>query len=278
VEAPTYLGALQALGAYEPRFCPVPCDASGPRLGDLRTADLIGTRLLYCIANFQNPTGRRMPIERRRECVELALAAALPIIEDDPYGALAYAGDTLPSLWSLAPDNTAYLGSFSKVLAPGLRVGYMIAPAELYPKLVQAKQAVDLHTSSLAQRVVFEAVKDGFLDQHIPRIRGLYAEQCRVMVEALRRELPPWVRWEAPQGGMFIWLQLPEGNDATALLGHALSQNLAFVPGATFFAERPQAHTLRLSFATPPPEKICEGVQRLGSLIRRHCHSEESGD
>lgn len=278
VEAPTYLGALQALSVYEPQFCSVPCDASGPRLGDLRAAELTGARLFYCIPNFQNPTGRRMPLARRRACVELSQATQLPIVEDDPYGALSYVGDELPSLWSLDPNHVVYLGSFSKLLAPGLRVGYMIAPSTLYPKLVQAKQAVDLHTSSFAQRVIFEAVKDGFLNQHIPQLRALYAEQCRVMLDALERELPSWVQFSRPEGGMFVWLQLPVGNDASELLRHALTHDLAFVPGATFFADRPQKHTLRLSFATPCRENICEGARRLGSLVRQHCHSENRGD
>jgi 2-aminoadipate transaminase len=275
VETPTYLGALQALKLCEPHFQPVPCDEEGPLLEGLVPQQLTAARMLYCIPNFQNPTGRRMTLPRRSALLELAKAADFPIIEDDPYGALSYAGDELPSIFSLDPEAVVYLGSFSKVLAPGLRVGYLVAPKALYPKLVQAKQAADLHTPSLNQRIIFEAIKDGFLTTHIPRIRALYAEQCRVMVDALRRELPDWVHFNRPQGGMFIWLRLPQGNDATPLLAHALQANVAFVPGATFFAEHPQAHTLRLSFSTPTPERMYEGARRLGELIRQHCHSED---
>jgi 2-aminoadipate transaminase len=275
VETPTYLGALQALKLAEPKFQPVPCDEQGPLLEGLAPQQLTAARMLYCIPNFQNPTGRRMSLPRRSALVELARAAGFPVIEDDPYGALSYAGDEVPSIFSLDPEAVVYLGSFSKVLAPGLRVGYLVAPKTLYPKLVQAKQAADLHTPSFTQRVIFEAVQDGFLSEHIPRIRTLYAEQCRVMLDALQREMPEWVRWNRPEGGMFIWMQLPAGNDATPLLARALERNVAFVPGATFFAEQPQAHTLRLSFATPTPERLYEGAQRLGELIRQHCHPED---
>jgi 2-aminoadipate transaminase len=275
VETPTYLGALQALKLSEPHFQPVPCDEEGPLLEGLAPLQLTAARLLYCIPNFQNPTGRRMTLARRQALVELAKAADFPILEDDPYGALSYAGDEVPSIFSLDPEAVVYLGSFSKVLAPGLRVGYLVAPKALYPKLVQAKQAADLHTPSLNQRIVYEAIKDGFLDHHIPRIRALYAEQCRVMLDALQRELPDWVHYNRPQGGMFIWLRLPAGNDAAQLLPHALKADVAFVPGATFFADQPQANTLRLSFATPTPERLYEGARRLGGLIKQHCHPED---
>jgi 2-aminoadipate transaminase len=275
VETPTYLGALQALKLSEPHFQPVPCDEEGPVLEGLAPLQLTAARMLYCIPNFQNPTGRRMTFARRCALLALAKAANFPIIEDDPYGALSYAGDEVPSIFSQDPEAVVYLGSFSKVLAPGLRVGYLVAPKALFPKLVQAKQAADLHTPSLNQRVIFEAVQGGFLDQHIPRIRALYAEQCRVMVDALQRELPEWVQYDTPEGGMFIWLRLPAGNDATPLLAHALQANVAFVPGATFFAEQPQTNTLRLSFSTPTPERMYEGARRLGGLIRQHCHPDE---
>lgn len=275
VETPTYLGALQALKLSEPCFQPVPCDEEGPLLEGLAPQQLTAARMLYCIPNFQNPTGRRMTLARRGALLALAKAASFPIIEDDPYGALCYAGDELPSMFSQDPEAVVYLGSFSKVLAPGLRVGYLVAPKALYPKLVQAKQAADLHTPTFSQRIIYEAVKDGFLDQHIPRIRALYAEQCRVMLDAVQRELPEWVQYNQPQGGMFLWLRLPRGNDATELLTHALKADVAFVPGATFFAQEPQLNTLRLSFATPTPERMYEGARRLGALIRQHCHPDE---
>jgi 2-aminoadipate transaminase len=171
-------------------------------------------------------------------------------------------------MMSMNPDGVVHMGSFSKILAPGLRVGYLIAPQALHKKLVQAKQAADLHTPSFTQRMVYEAVKDGFLEQHIPEIRSLYASQCRAMLEAMARHFPDTVKWNRPEGGMFIWVKLPPGLDSSVLLEKAIAQNVAFVPGAPFFANEPQANTLRLSFVTVPPEKIEEGIGRLGKLLK----------
>ena len=237
----------------------------------LTTKLLNGARFLYCLPSFQNPTGRRLPVERRRELSRIAADAGLLVLEDDPYGALSYSGEQLPTLLSMHPDGVVHMGSFSKVLAPGLRVGYLIAPELLHRKLVQAKQAADLHTPSFTQRIVYEAIKDGFLDEHIPRIRTLYASQCKVMLDALQRHFPSSVSWNQPEGGMFIWVKLPQGIDSTVLLEKAIAQNVAFVPGAPFFANEPQTNTFRLSFVTVPEEKIEEGVARLGKIITAAC-------
>jgi 2-aminoadipate transaminase len=168
----------------------------------------------------------------------------------------------------MMPDQVVHMGSFSKVLAPGLRVGYVIAPPDVHRKLVQAKQAADLHTPSFTQRIVYEAVKDGFLDTHIPTIRALYGERCKVMLDALKENFPSGVTWNEPQGGMFIWVQLPPGLDSFKLLDQAIAQNVAFVPGGPFFANEPQLNTLRLSFVTVPADKIRRGVAILGKLLR----------
>jgi len=268
VETPTYLGALQSFSMYEPRYVQVPTDERGLIPAGLTPALTAGARLLYAQPNFQNPTGRRLPLERRRALAEFARTSAFPVIEDDPYGALDYAGDPLPTLLSMAPDHIVHLGSFSKVLAPGLRVGYIIAPEELHFKLVQAKQATDLHTPSFTQRVVHEVVKDGFLDTHVPTIRALYRDQCQSMLAALERYMPEGVSWNRPEGGMFVWVDLPAGIDSMKLLEAAVAQNVAFVPGGPFFANEAQSNTLRLSFVTVPPAKIDEGVARLAALIR----------
>jgi 2-aminoadipate transaminase len=268
VETPTYLGALQAFSLCEPQFVSVPSDDQGPITAELTAQFVKNARFMYCLPNFQNPTGRRIPISRRQELAALAEKNGLLILEDDPYGALSYRGDVLPSLYSLNPDNVVYMGSFSKVLAPGLRVGYLIAPAELHRKLVQAKQAADLHTPSFNQRIVYEAVKNGFLDQHIPTIRKLYADRCSAMLSAMSKHFPANVQWNRPEGGMFIWVTLPEGANSVSLLDKAIARNVAFVPGAPFFANDPQANTLRLSFVTVPPEKIEKGVAILGELLR----------
>ncbi|PLZ01529.1 2-aminoadipate aminotransferase [Burkholderia sp. WAC0059] len=268
VETPTYLGALQSFSMYEPRYVQMPTDDAGLVPEGLTPALAAGARLLYAQPNFQNPTGRRLPVERRRALADFAQRAAFPVIEDDPYGALDYAGTPLPTLLSLAPEHIVHLGSFSKVLAPGLRIGYVIAPEDLHFKLVQAKQATDLHTPSFTQRVAFEVVKDGFLDTHVPTIRALYRDQCAAMLAALERFMPAGVSWNRPEGGMFVWATLPESIDTMKLLEEAVAQNVAFVPGAPFFANEARHNMLRLSFVTVPPAQIDEGIATLAALIR----------
>ncbi len=268
VETPTYLGALQSFSLYEPHYVQVPTDDDGLIPASLTPELTAAARLLYAQPNFQNPTGRRLPLERRRALAAFAKRAPFPIIEDDPYGALDYRGEPLPTMLSMAPDHIVHLGSFSKVLAPGLRVGYIIAPEELHFKLVQAKQATDLHTPTFTQRIVHEVVKDGFLDTHVPGIRALYRDQCAAMLAALQRYMPEGVQWNRPEGGMFVWVTLPEGIDTMQLLEAAVAQNVAFVPGAPFFANEAQRNMLRLSFVTVPPDKIDEGIARLAALIR----------
>ena len=268
VETPSYLGALQAFSLFAPKFASLPSDEQGIVTDGLDAEQLAGARFLYCLPNFQNPTGRRMPLERRTALVALASAAGVPLVEDDPYGELSYGGEALPSLLSMNPDGVIYMGSFSKVLAPGLRLGYVVAPEPVFGKMVQAKQAADLHTPSFSQRIVYEAVQDGFLDAHIPSIRTLYGQQCERMLAALEREFPKQVTWNRPDGGMFIWVDLPEGVDSGALLAKAIERNVAFVPGAPFYAVDPKKNTLRLSFVTVPGEKIDAGVKILGELLK----------
>lgn len=268
VETPTYLGALQSFSLYEPIYAQVPTDDAG-LLPEALTPELTkDARLLYAQPNFQNPTGRRLSVERRRALAAFAQTSPFPVLEDDPYGALNYAGEPLPTMLSMAPDHIVHLGTFSKVLAPGLRIGYIIAPEELHFKLVQAKQATDLHTPSLTQRIAHEVIQDGFLDAHIPTIRKLYGAQCEAMLASLARHMPQGVSWNRPEGGMFIWVTLPAQIDSMQLLETAVANNVAFVPGAPFFANDAQKNTLRLSFVTVPPEKIEEGVARLGKLLR----------
>ncbi|MFC7288357.1 PLP-dependent aminotransferase family protein [Herminiimonas glaciei] len=266
VETPSYLGALQAFSVYQPQFVSVPTDDYGllPEAVD-GIAD--GARLLYALPNFHNPTGRTMSVERRIALVETCARRGLPLIEDDPYGALSYRGEPLPKMLTMNPSGVIYMGSFSKVLTPGIRLGYVVGPTPLIRKLEQAKQAADLHTSQLTQMVVYEAIKDGFLAEHIPSIRTLYANQCQVMLDALAEFAPEGVKWNKPEGGMFIWVTLPKHIDCMQLLEEAIAQKVAFVPGAPFYANEPEKNTLRLSFVTVPPEKIREGVSKLAKLI-----------
>ncbi|AOZ07153.1 PLP-dependent aminotransferase family protein [Cupriavidus malaysiensis] len=269
VETPSYLGALQAFSLFEPEFVSVPTDDQG-LLPESLTAELTaGARFLYALPNFQNPTGRRLPLERRQALVARARGLGLLLVEDDPYGELSYAGSQLPSLLSMNPDGVIYMGSFSKILAPGMRLGFVIAPPELHFKLCQAKQASDLHTPSFTQRIAYETIRDGLLERHIPTIRELYGKQCRFMLDSLARHMPEGVRWNAPEGGMFIWVELPEGLDSMALLEQAVQRNVAYVPGAPFYASNPRRNTLRLAFVTVSPERIEQGVAILGELFRQ---------
>ncbi|NUO88579.1 MAG: PLP-dependent aminotransferase family protein [Cupriavidus sp.] len=268
VETPSYLGALQAFSLFEPEFVSIPSDDKG-LLPEALTPELTaGARFLYALPNFQNPTGRRLPLERRQALVARAQALGVLLVEDDPYGALSYTGDQLPSLLSMNPDGVIYMGSFSKVLAPGMRLGYVIAPPELHFKLCQAKQASDLHTPTFTQRVAYETVRDGLLDTHIPTIRELYGKQCQTMLDALARHMPEGVSWNTPEGGMFIWMELPEGLDSMVILEEAVRRNVAYVPGAPFYANNPKRNALRLAFVTVPAERIEQGVAILGELFR----------
>jgi 2-aminoadipate transaminase len=223
--------------------------------------------LLYSLPNFQNPTGRSLSIARRQELVETCARLGLPLIEDDPYGALSYSGEPMPKMVAMNPDGVIYMGSFSKVLTPGIRLGYVCAPLPLVRRLELAKQAADLHTAQLTQMVVHEVVKDGFLDEHIPTIRTLYGNQCRAMLDAMDEHFPASVSWTRPDGGMFIWVTLPKSIDAMKLLDTAIASRVAFVPGAPFYANEGETNTLRLSFVTVPPERIREGIAILGKLI-----------
>ncbi|MDE2368568.1 MAG: PLP-dependent aminotransferase family protein [Burkholderiales bacterium] len=267
VESPTYLGALQAWAPYEPEFVAIAGDDDGPLPPALEAAR--GARFVYLLPNFQNPSGRCIAAARRAALVQAAARCALPIVEDNPYGDLWYDAPPPPPLAALAGDAAVYLGSFSKVLAPGLRLGYLVAPKPLYPKLLQAKQAADLHTPGFNQRLVHEVIKDGFLDQHVPTIRARYRVQRDAMRAALTRHLPAGCRWTTPAGGMFFWVELPDGLDATALLPQAVAAGMAYVPGATFYPDAGRANTLRLSFVTAAPAQIDAAVATLAGVLER---------
>jgi len=269
VETPTYVGALHALGIYGPRFVSVPMDDDGlapDALPDLMRAP-DGAAFLYTIPTFQNPTGRTLAHERRVALVEQAARLKLLVVDDDPYRLLDHAGRTFQTLLSMDAQSVVHLGSFSKILAPGIRLGYMVAPPELARKVEQAKQGADLHTSTLTQMVAHEIIKDGFLDTHLVATRKVYAEQCATMLQALTEHFPRGATWTRPTGGMFIWATLPDGLNAAVMLDAALAANVGYVPGGPFFAEAPQPNTLRLSFATVAPEKMREGIARLGKVI-----------
>ena len=279
VESPTYLGAIMAFMPMEPQVVSVASDEGGVDVADLRLQCGTGTdkaRFLYVLPNFQNPTGRSMDEARRAALSSTAAELGLPLIEDNPYGDLWF--DTPPPLPLTArnPEGCIYLGSFSKVLAPGLRMGFLVAPKAVFPKLLQAKQAADLHSPGFNQRIITEVMRGGFLDRHVSTIRALYKSQRNAMLEALEHHfgldasVPADERltWNTPAGGMFLWARLPKGMDAVQLLPHAVDKGVAFVPGAPFYADHGDPRTLRLSFVTPSVDEIHRGVAALAAAIR----------
>ena len=276
VETPTYLGALQAFSPFEPEYAGVACDDQGPVPEAL---DEVGdARFFYVLPNFQNPSGRSIGEARRNALVREAQRIGLPMLEDNPYGDLWYDAAPPQPLAARDPDNVIYLGSFSKVLVPGLRLGYVIAPQALFPKLLQAKQAADLHTPGFNQRIVHEVVRDGFLNTHLPTIRARYKAQRDAMRVALEQHLKALgCQWTVPAGGMFFWVELPDGIDAMALLPKAVEAGVAYVPGSAFYASNPQANTLRLSFVTVSPERIAAGIAALGGVLQQALERRREG-
>ena len=267
VEAPTYLGALQAFDLFFPKYVSLPSDDDGLDADQITAEHAQDAKFLYALPNFQNPTGRLMTEARRQALVAKARELNLLVIEDDPYGELWYTSAPPPSLLSRMPERVIQMGSFSKILAPGLRLGYIVAPEEIARKFEQVKQATDLHTATLTQRAVYEVVKDGFLNEHIPTIRSMYHTQAQAMLSALDEHMPTGVKWNQPAGGMFLWLELPEGMDSEEMLKKALARNVAYVPGTPFYANEPVRNTLRLAFVTVPEEKIRAGVKVLGEVF-----------
>lgn len=276
IETPTYLGAVQALAQYEPVFEEVSTDAAGLLPERLNETSMRNARMLYTQPNFQNPTGRTLPLDRRMALASLAIRHGLPIVEDDPYGELVYTGVTPPSLLSMAPDNVVHLGSFSKVIAPGLRVGYVVAPEELMIKLLQAKQASDLHTTGITQRLAHALLTDGEYDTHLEAIRLRYRAQCALMLKCLSEHMPEGVSWTRPAGGMFLWVTLPPDIDGASLFEDALARGVAFVPGASFHAVSPKANTMRLTFTTATLSQIETGIARLAQAIEARLRKTET--
>jgi 2-aminoadipate transaminase len=268
VEKPTYLGALQAWNAYEPNFLGVPIDAEGIRLDELEQALETGGKFLYLMPNFQNPSGVTISLERRKKLVELAAKHEVPLIEDDPYGQLRYEGKHITPIFALDGADVIYLSTFSKILSPGLRLGWMIAQPEIIHRLVQAKQGTDLHTSTLIQMVVYEVSRGGFLDRQVRAIRSVYRERRDAMLSAMKQYFPSGVTWTQPQGGLFLWVTLPASLDSAEVLREALKEKVAFVPGASFYADGSGANTMRLNFSYAKPAIIEEGIRRLGKVIK----------
>lgn len=283
VEAPTYLGALQAFNVFGADYLSVPMDDDGLQTDALENALRAGPKFMYILPNFQNPSGCTLSLERRRALIALADKYGVPMLEDDPYGQLRYEGDHLPSLLVLDREtaglkgdttyqfgNVIYLSSFSKILAPGLRLGWIVAPPDVISHLVQLKQGADLHTSTFTQMVAHEVARGNFLDEHIRKLRDVYRERRDVMLNALAEHMPEEVTWTRPQGGLFLWLRLPPTLDAQELFNVAVAHKVAFVPGHSFFTDTSaEAHRYcRLNFSSTQPDLIYDGVRRLGEVLR----------
>ncbi len=271
VENPAYVGALQAFRAYEADVVGLPADGEGIRPDELSRLFRSASRhpkFLYLVPNFRrNPTGTSTSADRRREIARIAARHGVPIVEDDPYGDLRYSGDDVPAL-AARPEarDWLYLGTSSKILAPGLRVAWMVAPdPKLRERLVTAKQATDLHTSSFTQRLACGFLsRPGALAAHLARLRHAYAGRRDAMLAALPRHLPPGCAWSRPDGGLFLWVRMPEQIDTAELLRICSAEKIAFVPGAPFWVGRPVTNTLRLNFSNASEERIAEGIARLG--------------
>jgi 2-aminoadipate transaminase len=280
--APTYLGAIQAFTAYQASFASVPLDDDGIMV-DLMEPKIVEThpKFMYVLPNFHNPAGVTLSQERRERLVSLARQYGVPVIEDDPYGELRFEGEHIPPIVVIDAmrngeraegyfkGDVIYMSTFSKTLSPGMRLGWIVAPVEVVKKLVEAKQGSDLHTGTFSQMVAYEVIADGFLDEHVREIRDMYRKRRDAMLASMDRYLPQGVDWTQPQGGLFLWVSLPEGVDCEELLEEAVEQKVAFVPGTAFYADGRGHDALRLTFDTCATDMIDEGIRRLGNAIAR---------
>jgi len=283
VENPTYLGILQSWKMYQADFVPVQADELGIIPEELEKALKAGpAKLIYLVVNFQNPTGITMTIERRREVVRLARKYGVPIVEDDPYGALRYDGEPVESLIAidaqeagmragsaLADGNVISMGSFSKTLCPGFRVAWATAPSEVMHRLCDAKEAGDLHTSTFCQAVLYQTATDGFIEAHIDALRKVYHERRDLMLNLIEDIFPDGVTYKKPEGGLFLWMSLPDGSDSTEMLKEAINNGVAFVPGAPFYPGGGGETKMRLNFSNATNDQIFGGIKRLAGVLER---------
>ena len=277
VENPTFLGATQVFKSYQASYLPISSDEDGMQVDRLEEI-LVNNKpkLIYTIPTFQNPTGVTMTLERRKKLVELSAKYNVPVIEDDPYGSLRYEGEVLPTLKSLDKAGTViYLGSASKIVAPGLRVGWAVADPEIIGKMVIGKQSSDVHSSNLSQYIVYKYFVKGELDSHIEKICQNYRNKRDIMVAAMSKHFPGEVHWNVPKGGLFIWVTLPEGINTKEILEMALAKKVAFIPGAPFFVSGGGENTMRLNFSNASLDSIEIGIQRIGETIKNFLQKEQ---
>jgi 2-aminoadipate transaminase len=271
VEDPSYLAALQTFGGYQADFVVAGSDDEGMRVDELErlVAGRRKPKLIYIVPNFQNPKGTTLSLARRHTLVRFAQRHGIVILEDNPYGELRFRGEFLPSLASLDDQGVVVqLGTFSKTLAPGLRIGWIVGPRELIRPMTVSKQATDLHTATVAQRATAKLLATFNYDAHLTQLRAVYGERCQTMLSALEQHMPAGTRWTNPEGGMFLWMELPNGMDAQALFPKALEQKVAYVPGAPFFAGTQRHEFIRLNYSNRPSDLIQEGMKRLGTVLK----------
>ena len=271
-ESPSFIGSLNCFRSYNAKLVGVPVDADGMNIEALEKAldENPNAKMIYTIPNFQNPAGVTMSLEKRKKLYELAKAHGVMILEDNPYGDLRVAGEDVPNIKSFDEDGIViYSGSFSKILAPGIRIGFTVAPAPVVAKMTVGKQAVDVHTTQLMQMIVAEWMKRYDVDEHIEKIRKIYRRKLNLMCDMIDSELGDAVCYVRPEGGLFIWCTLPEGWDANEIFKRAVERKVAFVPGAPFFTTPGKGqNTFRLNFSAEPEERIREGIKRLGDLLK----------
>ncbi len=271
-ELPTYLGALQAFNFYQAIYCPVTMDNNGPLIDQVEAKlKQFKPKFMYFVPNFQNPSGITMSLERRQAAIDLAFKYGTPIVDDNPYGELRFTGKPVPSLRGIGGDAVIGLGTFSKLISPGLRVGWVVAPIACSKIIERVKQATDLHSATFPQYVIYEFLKRGYLESHIEKIKVAYAERLGIMERAMKEYFPECVTWPHPEGGLFLWLQLPEHVSATKILTESIEAGVAFVPGQSFHPDGSGDNTMRINFANATPENIVEGIKRLGKVLKKHC-------
>lgn len=269
VEAPTYVGALSAFNPYEPNYVQVETDEQGIIPAALEAAlQQQPIKMIYLVPTFQNPTGRTMPLDRRQAVAAIIQQYGVLLVEDDPYSDLRYTGEALPPIKHFAPDHVVYVSTLSKTFAPGLRIGFCVAPDEIYRWLVIAKQGVDLHTSTFNQALAAEYLNGGYLQQQLPKILDIYRPRQQAMLAALDRYMPTGFRWTEPEGGMFLWMEGPEGLDTEEIYWRAVEKQMAFVPGKFFFAEPGMGNaTMRLNYTMANEQTIDWAVRTLAEVI-----------
>jgi 2-aminoadipate transaminase len=269
IEEPGYLGAIQAFSIFRPKFNSAALTDEG--LDVKRLISIVSStrpKLMYTVPNFQNPSGISYSEQNRRKVAKIMRATATILIEDDPYGDLRYSGTPAPSFKTLLPENTILLGSFSKTIIPGFRLGWIVAGDKIMDKLIVAKQAADLHTSQFTQCIVYQYLKDNDIDKHIARIKEVYGKQLQAMLDSIREYFPPEVTCTHPEGGMFLWASLPGNTSSRVLLDLAMKDKVIFVPGDPFYINRNETNTLRLNFSCVDEQTIRVGIKRLGEAIK----------